>query len=180
MKRGPYSGTHFSTYPKEASMTQAANQTTDGVGSDAGATGGKAAPGTPSVAAVMNGHPQPGGVAVAALAACVDACFACGAACTACADACLAEADVAGLARCIRLNLDCADVCVATGRLVARQTECEWELLRRQIEACQVACELCAGECELHASMHAHCAACATACAACEDACRQVLVSAHL
>jgi hypothetical protein len=129
---------------------------------------------------VLDGHPKPGGVATDMLAACVDACVACSAACTACADACLAEAHAAELARCIRLNLDCADVCAATGRLVARQTESEWQLLRRQIEACQMACELCADECELHAQTHAHCAACAAACAACEDACRQVLVSAAM
>ena len=33
--------------------------------------------------------------------------------CTACADACLGEDDVGELTRCIRLDLDCADLCAA-------------------------------------------------------------------
>lgn len=161
-------------------MAQAADGTTSERGGETGAAEGQAAPGALSVAAVLDGHPQPGSVATAMLAACVDACLACSAACTACADACLAEAHVADLTRCIRLNLDCADVCAATGRLAARLTATEWTLLRRQLEACQVACELCADECEAHAQLHAHCAACAAACTACEDACRQLLVSAGM
>jgi hypothetical protein len=40
-----------------------------------------------------------------------------------CADACLGEQDVQMLVCCIRLNLDCADVCATTGRLLARQVE---------------------------------------------------------
>lgn len=46
---------------------------------------------------------------------CIEACFECGQTCTACADACLAEDMVAELRTCIRLNLDCADLCVTTG-----------------------------------------------------------------
>ena len=136
--------------------------------------------GTPFVGAVLKLHPQPGTVDPDALAACVEACLVCSAACTACADACLAEENAVMLARCIRLNLDCADVCAATARLVARQTHADWQLIRRQIDTCQMACELCADECEMHAEMHPHCAACAAACAACEDACRQVLVGAKM
>ncbi|MEO5957680.1 MAG: four-helix bundle copper-binding protein, partial [Opitutaceae bacterium] len=44
--------------------------------------------------------------------------------CTACADACLGEPEHLGrLHRCIRVDLDCADVCLATARLLVRQTE---------------------------------------------------------
>jgi hypothetical protein len=56
------------------------------------------------------------------LARCIEACFSCGQACTACADACLAEDSVTDLARCIRLNLDCADICDVTGRVLSRQS----------------------------------------------------------
>jgi hypothetical protein len=41
--------------------------------------------------------------------------------CTGCSDACLAEPDVAELVRCIRLCLDCSDLCAVTARIVTRQ-----------------------------------------------------------
>ena len=49
-----------------------------------------------------------------ALLTAIDEAYACAQACTSCADACLAERAVADLRQCIRLNLDCADVCAAT------------------------------------------------------------------
>src|SRR5690554_5492529 len=45
----------------------------------------------------------------------------CAQACTACADACLSEDMVAELTKCIRTNLDCADLCETTG-IVSRHT----------------------------------------------------------
>lgn len=78
---------------------------------------------------------------------------------------------------CIRLNLDCADVCAATGSLLSRQTAADWTVLQRQLEACLVACEVCGNECEKHADMHEHCRVCADACANCAQACRQMLDS---
>src|SRR5258705_10491286 len=57
-----------------------------------------------------------------ALAACIEACMECAQACTACADACLGEDPAANLGRCIRTNLDCADVAETTGRGLARHT----------------------------------------------------------
>src|SRR5215218_1566695 len=59
------------------------------------------------------------------LAPCIEACFACAQTCTACADACLGEQDIQMLARCIRLDLDCADICSATGSILSRQTAFE-------------------------------------------------------
>src|SRR5687767_4859675 len=58
-------------------------------------------------------HPRPVRSDGHLAAVCVEACFECVQVCTTCADACLAESDAA-LAQCIRLNLDCADVCDAT------------------------------------------------------------------
>ena len=42
---------------------------------------------------------------------CIDACNACAAACDNCATACLAEEDVKMMARCIALDIDCAQIC---------------------------------------------------------------------
>jgi hypothetical protein len=56
------------------------------------------------------------------LARCIEATVQCAQACTACADACLSEPDVTDLVRCIRENLDCADICDVTGRVLSRHT----------------------------------------------------------
>lgn len=110
-----------------------------------------------------------------ALRECIEACFDCDLTCTMCADACLGEDMVAELVACIRLNLDCADVCSATGHLLSRQTTPNWDVLRAQLEACVAACQACAAECEKHAGMHEHCRVCAEACRRCEEACRSLL-----
>jgi hypothetical protein len=117
-----------------------------------------------------------GGIDRAALIACIDACVECAQACTACADACLSENMVADLTTCIRTNLDCADVCDATGRVLSRRTGYDANLTRAVLEACAAACKRCGDECGSHAEMHEHCRICAEVCRRCEQACR-VLIS---
>jgi hypothetical protein len=79
--------------------------------------------------------------------------------------------------RCIRLNLDCADVCETTGRLLLRQTESDWSLIRRQLEACAAACRACGDECQRHAEgmNMEHCRVCAESCRRCAEACERLL-----
>jgi hypothetical protein len=124
------------------------------------------------VTKMLETHPQ--AVANEALARCVEQCFACTLTCTSCADACLAEEQVQELVRCIRLNLDCPDVCNATGRVLTRQTSSEPRLARSMLEACAQACRVCAEECERHAHHHEHCRICAEACRRCEQACEDL------
>ena len=96
--------------------------------------------------------------------------------CTSCADACLGESgDVGALRRCIRTNLDCADVCAATARLIGRQTETPNELVHAQLHACVLACQLCGDECGAHAGMHDHCRICAETCRFCQERCNFLL-----
>jgi hypothetical protein len=119
---------------------------------------------------------HPGSTADAeTLARCIEECYACAQSCTACADACLGEEQVAELTRCIRLNLDCADVCGATGAIMSRQTAPAPELLRAVVQLCVDACGLCAEECGRHADHHEHCRACAEACRRCRQACEDAL-----
>ena len=107
--------------------------------------------------------------AIAALANCANAC-------TACADACLGEADdLDRLRRCIRTDLDCADVCTATVRLLARQTDTPNELVHAQLHACVLACRTCAEECAAHARTHEHCRLCGDACRHCQQTCNILL-----
>jgi hypothetical protein len=106
---------------------------------------------------------------------CIEACIDCAQTCTACADACLSEDTVADLVKCIRSNLDCADLCEITGRILSRHTGYDANLTRAALEACAQACKACGDECAAHAGMHAHCRVCAEACRRCEEACRELL-----
>jgi hypothetical protein len=90
---------------------------------------------------MLEAHPSPGNVDRDLLARCIDESFACAQTCTSCADACLSEKDmVTELRKCIRLNLDCADICEATGRVLIRQTEYDVPLTQVQLQACREAC----------------------------------------
>jgi hypothetical protein len=109
------------------------------------------------------------------LAECVASCIFCAQACTACADACLGEEAIADLRTCIRTNLDCADICQATGRVLSRNTGYDADVSRAQLEACAEACASSAMECQMRADGHAHCRICADECRRCEDVCRRLL-----
>lgn len=108
-----------------------------------------------------------------AIAAAVD----CAQTCTACADACLSEQDVAHMTRCIRDDLDCADICEATGRVLSRHTGYDAGLTAAQLTACIEACRTCATSCEEHADQMDHCRTCAERCRACEQTCSDLLDS---
>ena len=124
---------------------------------------------------MLEAHPWPGHVDRSALAACIEACGECEQTCVSCADACLSEEDPAALRKCIRLNVDCADICDATGRVLTRQTEYDAPVSKAQLQTCRQACATCAEECEAHAETHEHCRICVRSCRACEDACVQLL-----
>ncbi len=103
--------------------------------------------------------------------ACIEACVECAQACTACADACLSEDNVAELSKCIRTNLDCADICETTGRVLSRHTGYDANITRALLQACMTVCRSCADECGRHADAHEHCRICAEACRRCAEAC---------
>jgi hypothetical protein len=130
-----------------------------------------------SVEAILQTHPRPLVADAGGLARCVDECGECAGHCTICADASLAEDDVRDMERCLRLCLDCADTCVATARILARQTSADPAIQHRQLEACLIACGNCAAECERHAQQHEHCRLCAEECRRCERACQDLLAA---
>jgi hypothetical protein len=70
---------------------------------------------------------------------CIAECLDCIASCTACADDCLSERDMSELVRCVRLDLDCSDVCEATVRVVSRQTMPDLGVIRTTVQACAAA-----------------------------------------
>ena len=109
------------------------------------------------------------------LAAAIDALSDCAQACIADADADLREQDLAEMVTCIRLCLDCTDVCTATLGVVSRQTASDAAVTGPLLEVCIAICKNCGDECERHARHHPHCRVCAEACRRCEQACRKLL-----
>ena len=118
-----------------------------------------------------------GGLDRPMLARAIHAAVDCAQACTACANACLSEPDVVELIRCVRSNLDCADVCETTARVLSRRSGPDADLTAAVLEACIRACRACANECNQHAAHRAHCRRCAEACARCGEACEQLSTS---
>lgn len=100
--------------------------------------------------------------------ACVEACFRCAEACEHCAIACLAEPDVAKMAECIRLDRDCADVCLLAAVYMCRDSR----YVKQICGFCAEVCEACGAECAKHP--HGHCQECAEACRRCAEECRKM------
>jgi hypothetical protein len=100
--------------------------------------------------------------------ACIDACYACAAACDNCSTACLQEPDVKMMARCIALDMDCAQVCRAAAACMARGSEFAKAICR----LCADVCTACGEECGRHPMDH--CRRCAEACRRCAEACRKM------
>ena len=123
---------------------------------------------------MLRSHPSPAAHADE-LAACIDACLACLVSCTSCADACVGGDDPKSMAHCIRTDLDCADACAATVRVLARQTATDFKIVRAQVQAMAAACKACGDSCMSHADHHEHCKLCGQTCRDCERACDDLL-----
>jgi hypothetical protein len=126
---------------------------------------------------LLDSYPRTFSLDARLLASTIDALNDCAQACTADADDDLSEPDVAEMVKCIRLCLDCADICTTTAAVTSRRTDYDPNVTRPLLEACIAACKTCADECELHATMHVHCRVCAEACRRCQRACDDLLVT---
>lgn len=136
--------------------------------------------GMSAVRAMLRSHPEKPAHSDA-ISRCIDACFLCVETCTACADACLAERMTDRLVICIRLDLDCAAVCAATGNILVRANKGGYrQLLEAQLATCIAFCRACADECTRHGAMHKHCKVCADACTECVEACNEMLASMRM
>jgi len=123
---------------------------------------------------MLDSHPRTVNVDRSVLAAAIDAISDCAQACTADTDADLSEQNLAEMVRCIRLCLDCTDICTATGGIISRPAEDDPAATRPLLEACVAICKTCGDECERHAH-YEHCRVCEQACRRCERACRELL-----
>jgi uncharacterized membrane protein len=126
---------------------------------------------------MLDTYPHTFDVDAGVLAATIDALTDCAQACTADTDAVLSEQNVTDMVKCIRLCLNCADVCTATIAVTSRQAEYDANVAKPLLEACAAICKSCGDECERHAQMHEHCRICEQACRRCEQACRELLAA---
>ena len=99
---------------------------------------------------------------------CIDACYACATACDHCAVSCLAESDPKPMAECIKLDIDCAEMCRLAAGYMGRGSA----LVSTICHTCAEVCEACGDECDRHD--HAHCRECAEACRRCAEECRRM------
>jgi Domain of Unknown Function (DUF326) len=125
---------------------------------------------------MLDTYPRTFSVDADVLAAAIDALNDCAQACDADNAADLSEQNVAEMVTCIRLCLDCVDVCTATAAVIGRLTNYDAGVTRPLLESCVAICRSCGDECERHAHM-AHCRVCAEACRRCERACRELLAA---
>lgn len=126
---------------------------------------------------IFSSHPNPASDAGDVAHALVAAASECSQVCTACADACLEGPDPAAMRKCIRNNLDCAEICEVTARLISRPGEQDREVLRAQLEACSKACRACASHCERSSDASTYCGICAEACLANAKACDDMVAA---
>lgn len=100
-------------------------------------------------------------------ATCMDDCFEAVQAAERCADACI-ETGGPGMARCIQLCRDVADVASLNARAIARDSEYHAELAA----TCADACETCADECRTFDDEH--CQMAADVLRRCAESCRRM------
>lgn len=100
--------------------------------------------------------------------ACIEACTACAVACNYCAGCCLQEEDAGMMAKCIALDVDCAQSCAMAAALMTRSSP----FADKFCTLCAEICTACGDECAQHDMDH--CQRCAAACRACAEACRSM------
>ncbi|MDB5763941.1 MAG: four-helix bundle copper-binding protein [Herminiimonas sp.] len=99
---------------------------------------------------------------------CIEACNTCADACDNCAASCLQEPDPKAMARCIALDMDCAQICRLAASYMSRNSESASAIC----QTCAEICEACGEECSKF--QMEHCQKCAQACRRCADECRRM------
>jgi hypothetical protein len=125
--------------------------------------------------AVIAGSSTLENVHIKSLAHCIEVCLQCATSCTACADECLDEPELAEMRRCIRLNVDCADIVSTIARLLSRRGEPDLAALRACLEAGTSIANACAAETLKHAGTYEYCRLTGEICVVCARECEEAL-----
>jgi hypothetical protein len=100
---------------------------------------------------------------------CVAACYDCADACDHCVVAVLEGSSPGKMVRCIRLNMDCAQLCRLAAACMVRKSE----MVDAIWEVCAQICETCAEECARHAIEYSRLSM--EACRHCAEECRLMI-----
>ena len=131
------------------------------------------------IESMLSERPDGAGTDLLPVSTCIIACFDCVQVCTACADACLSGDMLGDMVECIRADLNCADICAATGTVVARigtRYSGYQGGTAALLRACAAACHQSAEACAQHAAAHGHCRICAETSRRCAVLCEELLV----
>lgn len=128
-----------------------------------------------ATADLLREHPARATFDLEELAPCIDTCLDALTASSVCANACLGLDDIDSMRACIQNDMDVADICATTAKVLLRPGP-HGHAWRAVVEACREVCDQSSAECSRHD--HAHCRHCATATKACADACRALLRAA--
>jgi hypothetical protein len=90
----------------------------------------------------------------------------CARACEHCSSKCLEEKEIIHLIHCIKLNRECADICLLTSRLLERDSQFTNDI----VDVCIKVATICAEECEKFVQ-YEQCKTCSEACRRVEKAC---------
>jgi len=90
----------------------------------------------------------------------------CAVECNHCAMACLDEPDVKMMAACIKLNIDCTEMCRMLISFISRDSIHAKHLMKECAEICTAS----SLECDKHSKID-HCIECAVACRKCAEIC---------
>ncbi|EMD5671606.1 TPA: four-helix bundle copper-binding protein [Enterobacter hormaechei] len=98
---------------------------------------------------------------------CIEACYRCAAACDYCAASCLKEEQLEMMRECVRLDIQCANICRLVGQLMSMDSE----YAKAICKICAEVCQQCGNECGKHEHEHEHCQECAKKCNRCAELC---------
>lgn len=99
---------------------------------------------------------------------CIEICLECMNACNYCYVSSLKEYDLAMLRECIRINRECAAICMFAAEAISRDTMFAAGICG----LCAKVCDACVEECGKHE--HGHCQKCADVCQKCAEVCRRI------
>lgn len=103
----------------------------------------------------------------------LEACLKCATECNRCYGECLKNNTGGNKHNCITTCKDCADICLLTASLVARNSKYANDLIAVCSKVCKECSETCKQSCEGENSCSVECLTCANTCAECAEICKQ-------
>ena len=98
---------------------------------------------------------------------CIEACYLCATACDNCAASCFDEENLEMMRECIKLDMQCANICRLAAQFMILNSGSAQDLCR----LCADVCQKCGDECGKHD--YDHCQDCSNACHHCAEQCRK-------